>query len=474
MATNRIDIRLGTKYDGSGVNAAKRDIGDLNKAVTIFGQGGGSAVKRVGDLVKGMISGGVWSMLAAAVMAVGAAVKKWWDEAEEVTKKSAEQQGRALDGMISAMNAYKSTIAEAAAAEKKLAEENLKRKNDEISATERLKKAEIELARQRRIAAGESPDVVNADASAALGGLSATTRRQQVEAKIAAARRALQVAEGENFAAGEEAARLEEAYNELPSWYDFASTDLQKKNRAYRRSVRDKMNDAKALVNSSQKRVDDARAALDAAERERETIETELAAAEAKAANDALANAQKAAAEKEKAEIEAAKKAAAERERLDRELHAKRMADLRAEIAAQNEAANTLKVRAAAAQSEFDRAFALFRSPESAAAQRAEDESYRADLNRLHKSARRYGGQWRIDELSALMAAGDTQGVSDTLAGWRRSRSFTPEVEAMVRASAAERTKTTTEDELRKIESNTAQLATKLDELLQVKGGANG
>lgn len=203
------------------------------------------------------------------------------------------------------------------------------------------------------------------------------------------------------------------------------------------------------------------------------------AADEEKRIHEALAEgdrklAEKAAAEKEKAEIEAAKKAAAERERLDRELHQKRMADLRAEIAAQNEAANNLKARAAAAQSEFDRAFALFRSPDAAANQRAEEESYRADLNRLHKSARRYGGQWRIDELSALMAAGDTQGVSDTLAGWRRSRSFTPEVEAMVRASAAERTKTTTEDELRKIENNTAQLATKLDELLQVKGGANG
>lgn len=41
----------------------------------------------------------------------------------------------------------------------------------------------------------------------------------------------------------------------------------------------------------------------------------------------------------------------------------------------------------------------------------------------------------------------------------------------MVRASAAERTKTTAEDELRKIESNTADLAAKLDELISMKGG---
>ena len=213
-----------------------------------------------------------------------------------------------------------------------------------------------------------------------------------------------------------------------------------------------------------------AQSEADAANR---TIEEEKRVREALEEGDRK-RAEKAALAMAEAEKKAAQAAAKERERLEKELHAQRMADLRAEIAAQKDAASGLKARAAAAQSEFDKAFALFRSPEAAANQRAEEESYRADLNRLHKSARRYGGQWRIDELSALMAAGDTQGVSDTLAGWRRSRSFTPEVEAMVRASAAERTKTTTEDELRKIENNTAQLATKLDELLQVKGGANG
>ena len=227
---------------------------------------------------------------------------------------------------------------------------------------------------------------------------------------------------------------------------------------------------------ATRKEIRDRKAAKKAkveAEAAKRTIEEENRVREALEEGDRK-RAEKAALAMAEAEKKAAQAAAKERERLEKELHAQRMADLRAEIAAQKDAASGIKARAAAAQSEFDKAFALFRSPEAAANQRAEEESYRADLNRLHKSARRYGGQWRIDELSALMAAGDTQGVSDTLAGWRRSRSFTPEVEAMVRASAAERTKTTTEDELRKIENNTAQLATKLDELLQVKGGANG
>ena len=170
-------------------------------------------------------------------------------------------------------------------------------------------------------------------------------------------------------------------------------------------------------------------------------------------------------------EIAAAQAAAKERERLDREAHQKRMADLRKEIAAQKEAASVLTSRASAAQSEFDKAFAMYRDPSRAAAEIGEEKDYQNDLDRLHRDARRYGGKWRIDELSRLMSAGDTQGVTDTLKDWRKSRSFTPEVEAMVRASAAESAKTSTLDELRKIETNTAGLDKKLDELLALKGG---
>lgn len=163
---------------------------------------------------------------------------------------------------------------------------------------------------------------------------------------------------------------------------------------------------------------------------------------------------------------------ARERDRIDRELHRKRMDDIRKEIDAQKEAASALENTASAAQSEFDKAFAMYRDPERAAAEIGEEKDYREDLSRLHRDAARYGGKWRIDELSRLMASGDAQGASDALAEWRKSRSFTPEVEAMVRASAAENAKTAAEDALRKIEMNTAGLSQKLDELLSLKGGS--
>ena len=202
--------------------------------------------------------------------------------------------------------------------------------------------------------------------------------------------------------------------------------------------------------------------------------------------------------EEAKAEQDAAK----ERERLDRELHQKRMADIKAEademskrLAEASRDAQMMSAVKSAAQTEFERAFAMYRDPEKAKEQIAEERDYSADLKQLHKDARRYGGKWRIDELSQLMSAGDTQGVTDTLERWRKNKNFTPQVEAMVRASAAEQTKTTAEDELRKlndrterlvadlkdlsdtrdaklegIERNTNQLANKLDELLSVKG----
>lgn len=143
---------------------------------------------------------------------------------------------------------------------------------------------------------------------------------------------------------------------------------------------------------------------------------------------------------------------------------------LRKDLDSNTSAKNAATQRIAAAQSEFDRAFAAYRDPDKAASQIAEDRAYAADLKRLHKEANSYAGKWRIDELSRLMAAGDTQGVSDTLESWRRVKGFSPQIEAMVRASAAEQTKTTAEDELRKIETNTADLAAKLEELIAMKG----
>ena len=90
-------------------------------------------------------------------------------------------------------------------------------------------------------------------------------------------------------------------------------------------------------------------------------------------------------------------------------------------------------------------------------------------MKRFRKDVSRYGGKWKIDEYAELMRQGDTEGMQEKLAEWRKSSKFTPQVEQMVKAAAAEQNENAAERALQNIEKNTADLAKKLDELLSVK-----
>lgn len=217
-----------------------------------------------------------------------------------------------------------------------------------------------------------------------------------------------------------------------------------------------------AQKNIETRKIKEETAAIEAEEKREE---------EAKKAAEKIAEEQKKKAEDQKREelkqIEEIKR---ERIKAEQELHKLKVDNLKDEIDKQKSAADSQKSVASAAQTEFDRAFAMYRDPEQAAAQIAEERDYAADYKQLQKDASRYGGKWRIDELSRLMAAGDTAGQAAKLEEWRKSSRFTPEVEAMVRAAAADKTRTTAEDELRQINANTKGLSQKLDELLKMKG----
>lgn len=246
--------------------------------------------------------------------------------------------------------------------------------------------------------------------------------------------------------------------------------------------------EARDTIEKKNKELEDNRRKLDAIDREDELAQTlietrkikeETAAVEAeekreeeaKKAAAKIADEQKKKAEDQKRdELKQIEEIKRERIKAEQELHNLKVENLKDEIDEQKRAADSQKSLASAAQTEFDRAFAMYRDPEQAAAQIAEERDYAADYKRLQKDASRYGGKWRIDELSRLMAAGDTQGQAATLEEWRKSSRFTPEVEAMVRAAAADKTRTTAEDELRQINANTKGLSQKLDELLKMKG----
>ena len=520
MANGIVNIVLSAK-GGSQVSGeldkVGKSSGDLMQSIKKLGGAFGQVGSAIGELATSVLKGGVFGVVTAGIVGIVKLVNMW-REAEEEAAKEAK---RKTEEVVAANRKLVASIKEASAAQAASIDHNLSRREKEIDKVKELTKAEIELARQREIAEAKGDEgrisSANSKAEKLLANVDAEAAAQKIAERMEAAEeRVLQRRAAADMAqyAWEEAEAMNQklkgdyqtaedaavrsaiikanTYMAMAmgsSYRGLSDSDIAKESAAAReafanseegRELSKSITDhADGALKEAKKALDEANAAVQTAEEARQDASDSAAlliknrqVAVVKQANAEAAAAKKTAEERQKVEIAAAQAAAKERERLDREAHQKRMADLRAEIAEQTRTAGSLKAVAASAQSEFDKAFAMYRDSARAEAEIGEEKDYRNDLERLHKDARRYGGKWRIDELSSLMAAGDTQGVSDTLAGWRKSRGFTPQVEAMVRASAAENAKTTVEDELRKIETNTKDLSSKLEELISMKGGS--
>ncbi len=526
MASKTIEIFLKSVADATGFSKIRENAKDLTAKMGGLGDGAkkvseafGTMGGVVGGALQNLLKGGIWGAMAEAAKGVFMLFQKWREEA----KKAEAEAVKAFDEQVRKVGDLQAAIEKSHAAAEAASNARLKKVREEVDAVNDLRKAELELERERLRKAG---DAKGADA---IGG-----RIAELDADAAAAKVAAEIDEAERRmeAARRKSQSMPRIEAEASAYAERAAAKYAEREREVRREAEESaVGDAYAVstgyganmaflkATDEQRRAAGERAvgewlksdegarlaesrkgaenALKSAAEARARAAQELAAAEAALANlerkaDALVlreearaareendaaeraaeSARRKADETRRAEERAAQDAAKERDRLDRELHAKRMADLRDEMAERSKGAASLRARAAAASAEFDRAFAMYRDPARAAAEIGEETAYRADLDRLHRDARRYGGSWRIDELAALMSAGDSRGAADALAGWRKSSRFTPAVEAMVRASAAERAKTTAEDELRKIEANTAGLAEKLDELLAMKEGA--
>ena len=529
MAGGIVNIILRSISQGSGfkdnidnAQKLKREMGDLSQAAQKFGTAFGTAGGIVGSAISNILKGGIWGAMAEGVRLVVHLLGKWRDSAKEAAEAEAKAFKESHDARMKNLADFASAAEKASAAQAAAISERTKRLNAEIDATKELIKATLELekanARQRgdasAVAALEKEiESVDADAAAeklvgamdeavsrrlkakddyriALLGSDRAKAAARYESAVLADRISEVRAEASEKAQGQAVSFGPGAVGYLPATDEERKAAADAAEATFRQSEEYKK--MAGTIDETNKKVAEFKERMAAAKKEIAAIKEEennlnmradamLARDEAKRKNaeqDAVdaetAAAKKTAEERQKAEIAAAQAAAKERERLDREAHQKRMADLRAEIAEQTRTAGSLKAVAASAQSEFDKAFAMYRDPSRAEAEIGAEKAYRADLDRLHKDARRYGGKWRIDELSSLMAAGDTQGVSDTLASWRKSKGFTPQVEALVRASAAEKTKTTAEVELRKIEGNVSRMDATLKELADAQSGKLG
>lgn len=528
MASQKIDIILNSKATGDGyikheqglrrVNAAtkeaNRGASDFAQNVKKLGGAFGNLGGQLGALAQSVLKGSLWGAVAVSVKLLFDEIVSLCDQTE-VLRRQMERADRAAEKFAKSATDNMKQLADSHAATVKSIDDELSRRQRSIDLLAKERDAVLELEKQKRLAAGQDADVVNQDISRFATSQNLDDRDTQLSNTIEANKRKLddiakQIRQREELAMKlrgnaddlQRAAKREKAMqaewmrsqaedarglNPVARYLAGENVDeidvrVDRVNRAFARAdkakgLADQNDEALRALREQQRAV---RRAIKDAGQEREIIATKREAAEIRFAREDKERREKAAAEeasaakataeeRQKAEIAAAQAAAKERERLDREAHQRRMADLRAEIDVQNKAKSQQSAIAAAAQSEFERAFAMYRDPERAAQEIGEEKSRSADLDRLHKDARRYGGQWRIDELSALMSAGDTQGVQSRLEEWRKSGRFDASTEALVRASAAEKTRTTAEDELRKISANTAGLAEKLDELLAMK-----
>lgn len=540
MARHTVNIEL---HAGGGSQVAG-EVGKVGKATTDlivnvkkFGNLFGELGSNLGSLAQNLLKGGVWG-IAQSIVQIGVdAFEKWRNAEKEAAEAAARHAQELLEKRQKCVSEYMETVERSLASEKQWIAHDLGMTQKRIALTKTLTQATIELEKARARAMGDTSGMRAADKR--MADAEASARRQQLRAETSAAmreknaeQRALADAQrgvkeqerviraiNSRIRAGKEAAAAKagNGENRTPYYQEYFASDEYKALRAsgdaalkeYRKQKADVEKHRQALEKASAAFMGGRQAerAFEQSEKARRINETqdiidenEEARRKQREEEDKAAQAEVQKIKALEREVAAERKAlerevAAEREKHERELHKRRMDDLRAEIAAQKDAASVLTSRSSAAQSEFDRAFAMYRDPSRAAAEIGEEKDYQNDLDRLHRDARRYGGKWRIDELSRLMSAGDTQGVTDTLKEWRRSKGFTPEIEAMVRASAAEKTKTTAEDELRKVNDkvasmsevlkqiadsqsgklgaiadSTSGLAAKVDQLLQVKG----
>ena len=491
----------------------------------------GNGFSKLGEIAKGVARGvgGAWRSLfamvaqggvwGAASMGLTKTISWIWSSIVDMTNEAQEKMAKSAERLERSISKSTDSVAASFDNVAKSIDKNISRMTVAENKSKELAKAEIELARQMAIAHGMDPAKADMAAKDLSERVDFDTEERRVKYEIkqrnAMATMAEQSAvQQERILRSSKAKRdkLRKEYNDMEHDYvmdivrsanaaalpsgglspedmaavmneakeDFYNDENAKKARENIEKMEKAVERAEAKIAEYKEKADDAKNAakvlgedLKVIGMKREARELEIQNeidAKAKAAAEERAKADaKTAEERQKAEIAAAQAAAKERERLDREAHQKRMADLRAEIDVQNKAKSQQSAIAAAAQSEFERAFAMYRDPERAAQEIGEEKARAEDLDRFHKDARRYGGQWRIDELSALMSAGDTQGVQSRLQEWRKNGRFDASTEALVRASAAEQTRTTAEDELRKISANTAGLAAKLDELLAMK-----
>ena len=475
------------------------------------------AVNGIGGSFKNLATefgrGGIWGL--AANLAVKAFT--WaWDKIKEGAERAAKRAERAFANSVTSLKDGASSIEKAFDQTNTAIDRAISKYTTMANIVKELTKAEIELAKQYAIANGMDAASANAaatDLSAQVdyeaererllkvieleqkrvdAAKDAEAKTAEVVAKATADKAAAEAdlqkkrdeyirkhsqAEGHTYASGmiggavitrtvtaDEARRSREN-----AAFDFDESDEGKKAADKVKQLKDLLDgiktDEKALSDraEAEAKIAEAQKALEVLDVKREArelaVQNEIAA---KAEEDHKAQAEedaKAAEKRAEAEKKAAEKAAAERARLDAQEAARRERERQAELAARirdhqkllaAERAEESKTRSAvsAAESKLQQAWGWYRDKDSMAAQIAEEKADAQARKQFEK---------------------DFERLKDRRRDWRKAENLSVDDEAVRRVALAREEKEQAEKHLAEIEKNTADLAEKLDELLQVK-----
>ena len=488
---------------------ASKGFGRLTEAARGAMKGIGGTFGQLGEM---FLQGGIWGAMAAAATKAFTLI---WDHFAKESERAAKLAERAFNESLSSIKDGAAAIDKAFDSAMSGIDKAISRFDAMSNSVKELTKAEIELAKQHAIANGM--DAASANAAAAdlsaqvdfeaeerrLQNLIAMEQKRVDAAKDAEAKTAEEVkkATEQKAAAEAEYQKKREEYikknareyittgttvygsvqtvklseqeieeERRKAAFDFDESGEGAKLREKVRKAKDAIDgiktDEKALAAADEARakIEQAQTSLDVLETKREArelaVQNEIAD-KIEADHKAQVEKDKAAAEKRaEEEKKAAEKAAAERARLDAQEAARRERERQAELAARirdhqkllaAERAEESKTRSSvsAAESKLQRAWGWYRDKDSMAAQLAEEKAdaqarkqYEKDFERL-KSRRR---------------------------DWRTAENLSVDDEAVRRVALAREEKEAAERHLAEIEKNTANLAEKLDELLQVKG----
>lgn len=510
MSADEIRLRLSSVFDPTGSNAAKKSMSDLGKAATILGNGIGGALSKVGNMAKDLLTGGIWAAGARLVMF-------FWDSfisPAARAERALERAKKKSEEFLAANAAHLKALRETYDATVSQIDDTIRRRNAEIDSVKDLTKAEIELARQRRIAAGADETTANAAAAELLGEVDREAATQKAANNLKAAEERLAASEKAETARIEELNRLEESRASLNAemarmerevydrtykharhgrrgrylrskhrWsYVGKHTEAESRERA--RAERDRfkegdkeylqkadelkkldeqLDEARRMSAEATKAVEDSRGRLEVAERAADALKVKQEADVLKTENE---RAKKIDEEMERQREEAARLTEIreaetarqveferrERERMERELAQKRIAELRDELSIRRREESEAQSRQSAAQGSLSTAWGWYR-----------------DKSQM---------QAVIDERKA-QAAAEVQWQKDfeRLKTWRRDwrtadfGSLSAADEAVRQVAFAKEEKAAADRAVIETAENTRDLAEKLDELIGMKGG---